>query len=408
MKHIIILLLLIPLIILSSCKKEEEPDKGMPGIVLTPKQQAVVQASNEFGFHLLKKIDAGNSTENYFISPLSVSVALGMTYNGADGTTKSEMQQVLGFTGLTDLEINESYRDMIKYLLASDPDVVLKIANSIWCSLGFFVEPVFIQLNQQYFNAQVNTLDFSDPAAPGIINQWVTANTASKILKIVEQIDPSTVMILLNATYFKANWSSPFDKKLTAPATFYLDGGGTREVSTMQKKAEFYYMQNDLFEAVRLPYGDGRYSMVILLPLPSKSVSDIVAQMDVAQWQQWMASLQNKAQMYVYLPKFKFEFEKKLNDDLKIMGMPEAFEPGLANFSRINPNVGLFISTVKHKTYVDVNEEGTEAAAVTSVVIDYTSMPPVFNANRPFLFFITEKYTDFVVFAGKVAEPKYN
>jgi serpin B len=297
-------------------------------------------------------------------------------------------------------------------LVRLDPKVILNIANSIWYKLNFPVQNEFINLNSQYYYAEVNELDFSLPEAKDIINGWVDEKTEGLIPEIIDNISPDVVMYLINAIYFKGVWKYEFDPEKTSERDFYLEDGRNMKVDMMEMEEEVLYTSNDIFQAVSLPYGDGQFNMFIMLPAAQKTTADIVAELNNDNWDSWIGSLQTE-QVVVKLPKFKFDFFRLLNDDLTDMGMGIAFDPDNADFSGINPERDLYISRVLHKTFIDVNEEGTEAAAVTAVEISETSYNPnepvirYFVADHPFLFAIRENSSGTILFMGRVGQPKY-
>jgi len=404
MKNRIFLICLIPLV-LFSCKKDNSPTP-IPDINLTPRQSQIVANCNRFGFDLFQKINHSDKNKNIFISPLSVSIALGMTLNGASGSTRAAMEQTLRMNGMTTQEINETYKNMIDYLRLVDPMVQFNIANSIWYRQDFTVLPDFLKVNQDFFYASVNPLDFNDPASVNTINTWVSDNTHEKITQIIDNIDPATVMFLINAIYFKGSWQYKFDIKNTTSKVFHPSNGFDFETPMMSQKGKFNYFANDLLQAIELPYNNGRYNMYVFLPATNKNVEDIIAQLNEANWENWLSAMAPLDDIQIQLPKFKFSYDKKLKEILTDMGMGIAFSD-MANFTGINSSVGLSITEVKHKTFVEVNEEGTEAAAVTSVEIGVTSVPEItyFIADKPFIFAIVEKQTKSIVFIGKINEP---
>ncbi|RLD62306.1 MAG: serpin family protein [Bacteroidetes bacterium] len=410
MKTIKLIILVIILSITSfSCNKDDNPSPEIPDIILNLKEQSLVNSSNKFGFDLFNKINnSEDQNKNIFISPLSVSFALAMTYNGADNETKTAMEETLRLNGLTTDEINNSFKNIMNSLIGLDPKVAFNIANSIWYRDSYHVEQDFIDVNKNYYDAEVNALDFADSQAKNIINKWVADKTNNKIKEIVDNISPETVMYLINAIYFKGNWKYKFDSSDTESKPFYLADGTTKNVLMMQQESSFNYLSNDIFEAVEMPYGGEKFSMVVLLPKNDKTTSDIINELNDDNWNAWLNGFQKLDNIHIIMPKFKFQYEKKLNDVLIDMGLGIAFSDR-ADFTKINPKGGIAISKVKHKTFVDVNEEGTEAAAVTSVEISYTSIGPsnVFNANKPFVFAIREKSTNSIIFIGKMAEPDY-
>jgi len=391
---------------LITCSDTTEPDKRIPPRDLNESEIALVNSTDNFGLKLFKEvIRQEDSDKNVFISPLSVSFALGMTLNSANGTTREEMQSTLELAGLSDLGINQSYQSLMKLLRGMDKNVIFQIANSIWYRLGWKFEDEFLNTNKNYFDAKISELDFSEPEAVAIINKWVEDNTNGKIKEIVEApINPMTVMFLINAIYFKGNWTYEFDKKLTKDADFTKTDGLIVTCKMMEQRTEFQYLFNEDFQAVDLLYGDGLYRMTIFLPRYTNEINSLIEKFDQENWNNWMGGF-SKEEGVLFLPKFKIEYEISLNDVLKAMGMPTAFTEW-ADFTKMFKPGGLFISEVKHKTYVDVYEEGTEAAAVTSVEIGYTSERGfVMNVNRPFIFAIRENHSGTILFIGKVVEP---
>ena len=411
-KFLIVLILFSPVIF--SCQKNNNNiEPGPKEIILSKKGKLLVEADNLFGLKLFKEVlKAEEPDNNVMISPLSVSLALAMTYNGADGTTKEAMEKTLELSGLTVEEINENYKNLIDALVSVDPKILMSIANSIWYKRTFDVEQDFISTNQDYFNAEVTPLDFFSPDAVNTINNWVADKTKDKITEILDYIPADAVMYLINAIYFKGIWKYEFDESNTEDATFYLRDGTTKDVSTMVQEASFNYLSNDIVQAVEMPYGAGNYSMIILLPQNGKTLDDIIEQLNSETWNNWLGEFYMAEKVQIHLPKFKFEYKNKLNDELVNLDMGIAFDPFNADFSKINKLRQLFISRVLHKTFVEVNEEGTEAAAVTLVEICETSagggetyIP--FYVNKPFIFAIKEKYTNTIAFIGKVMDPVY-
>ncbi len=393
-----------------SCSKEKQEIPEMKEVNLTEKQQQLVSSSNAFGFEFFKKVnEISGNTENMMVSPLSVSMALGMTRNGAAGSTLDAMTSTLGFQGFTDTEINESYKYIIETFSDLDPKVKLQIANSIWYRNTFSVEQQFILTNQQYFNAVVSALDFSSPSAVDIINAWVKDKTNNLIPKIIEEIPEDAVMYLVNAVYFKGQWKYQFDEKNTQQKPFYLTDGSEIQVSTMVQHEKIMYFKGPGFEAIDLPYNQGNYTMSIILPDAGTTVNDVISQLSQENWNAWSGQFAS-TDIQLQLPKFKYDYdEANMKDILTAMGMGVAFDPDNADFSRINSAGGLYISKVIHKTYIETNEEGSEAAAVTAVEVSNTSVgpdQPYFLAiNRPFVYFIQEKSTGTILFIGTVLNP---
>lgn len=380
----------------------DEEEAAQSVRTLTVGEEALVQADNRFGLNLFRAVSADEPDANVFVSPLSVSMALGMTLNGAADSTYRAMAAVLEKEGLTTEAVNQSYRSLIDLLRSLDPAVALEIANSIWYREGFAVEQSFLDVNRTYFDAEVQALDFTKAEAVTTINRWVDEATHGKIEDIVEAIPPEAVMYLINAIYFKGDWTYRFDPQETEDAAFHNADGTTTEVPLMHQEAALPYVRTDRYTAVDLPYGDSLYSMTVVLPVDGLTVSDLVADLDPAAWQELTSSLA-VGDVRVYLPRFELEYEKELGDVLAALGMGVAFG-AQADFSGINPVERLSISRVLHKTFVEVNEEGTEAAAVTAVEIELTSVPsvPTVRADRPFLFFIREQHSGSILFVGQV------
>ena len=376
---------------------------------LTSLEKSVVESSGNFGLKLFKEINKEERDKNIFISPLSVSMALGMTYNGANGNTEEAMQGTLELDGLTNQEINESYKSLIELLINLDAKVKFQIANSIWYRQEWTVEDVFLNQCRKYFNAEVRGMDFNDPNAPNIINGWVDENTNGKIKEIVDSpIDPSTAMFLINALYFKGTWTYEFDVSKTKDDLFTLPDGSKKACKMMiQSNDDFQYFENADFQAIDLPYGDGGFRMTIFLPGMEKNINDFIAELSAENWDLWMNSF-TKQVGTLELPRFKLKYEIKLNDVLKALGMGIAFGEQ-ADFTGMYQNVRgpVYIEEVKHKTFVDVNEEGTEAAAVTSVEIVIKGGPSGFTmrVDRPFIFVIREHQSNTMLFTGKIVEP---
>ncbi|MFC1725516.1 serpin family protein [candidate division KSB1 bacterium] len=392
------------------CSDEKNPldiqkkEKGLPR-ELTSSEISLITSGNQFSFNIFKETVNAEQDKNIFISPLSISMALGMTYNGAGGTTEEAMKTTLGFDNMTVPEINSSYKSLLDLLLDLDEDVIMQIANSIWIRENFPVEQEFIDLNSTYFDAEVTELDFSLAEAIEIINGWVNENTNGKIEEIIDQIDPLTVMFLINALYFKGTWTYEFDPQETKDDDFYLEDGTAKTCRMMNLEGELDYYDNMMFQAVELPYGAGNYCMTVVLPREGTQIDDLISQLNDETWNSWINSF-SSTNVDLYLPKFKLEYEILLNDILSSLGMGIAFTGG-ADFTKINPVEQLFISKVKHKTFVDVNEEGTEAAAVTVVEMQLTSAPvsTTMKVDRPFIFVIRESNSGTMLFMGKITEP---
>lgn len=399
---------LVAVILIVGCSDNPtEPDPPEEVRQLTTTEQELVSSGNTFGLELYHELVLLEPDTNLFLSPLSVAMALGMTYNGARNETQAAMAEVLQLEGMDLEEVNKSYQSLIALLRGLDNKVDFNLANSIWYRDDFAVEPEFIDLNSTYFDAQVSALDFGDPGAPAIINGWVDQQTDGKIDRIVEVIPPEVVMYLINAIYFKADWSQPFDKDATSVAPFTKLDGSTVDCQMMQRQAGYHYYRGEGFRLVNLPYGDSLYSMTIILPDSETPLAEIEAELTSENLDLWLSSAQI-TELNLGLPKFESAYGLSLAEVLKLMGMEIAFDPSAADFTGINAGGGLFINDVVHKTYVKVDEEGTEAAAATSVEIGFTSLPPSFRADHPFIYMIRENNSGTVLFIGKLTEPHWS
>ncbi len=367
----------------------------------------VSSANTSFGFQLLAEIHKQDANKNIFVSPLSVSIALAMTLNGAVGETQQAMAKTLELDGMSLDAINSAYSELQKSLQNLDPKVELAIANSLWARQGVDFKPDFLQRNRQFYGAEITSLDFDSLKTPEIINQWVDKNTNGKIRKIVEQINRQTVMLLINAIYFKGKWKKAFDKSKTTDLIFHLPDGREKQTPMMFQSDKYLYYRGDNFQAVSLPYGEGRLSMDIFLPAPDSNLNEFLTSLNTENWESWISQFR-KMDGDIMLPRFKLEYEITLNNALKAMGMAIAFDPNRANFRDMRPvPPNLFINQIKHKTFVEVNEEGTEAAAATSVEIRATSaaLKFTFVVDRPFFFAIQDSWTETVLFMGTVINP---
>ena len=368
---------------------------------LSASEQKLVNAANDFSFSLFRQLSAAQKDSNVFTSPLSASMALGMTMNGAAGPTLSQMQSTLGFANASEAEINDGYKSLISLLRGLDASVDFRIANSIWYRNGFPVNQTFVDASRNFFDAQVTALDFNSASAVSTINSWVNTSTAAKIPKIIDVIEQDQVMFLINAIYFKGSWREQFDPKNTTDTQFHgVAGDQPMKLMHRNGKARMLYATD--YDAVDLAYGNSAYTMTVVLPHQGKDISAVAASLTASSWATLAAQL-HETTADLYLPRFKLEWERTLNADLKSLGMRDAFIPDGADFTRMSPlGKMLYISVVKQKTYVDVNEEGTEAAAVTNVGIRVTSAPPSFRVDRPFIFVIRERLSGTIVFMGKI------
>ncbi|MEN8117443.1 MAG: serpin family protein [Bacteroidota bacterium] len=410
MKTVFTIVLLTGFVAFSSCQQDNVNPNENKIIQLDDKSAKLIEGDNAFGLDIFQKIRKESDKENLMISPLSISVALAMAYNGADGDTKTEMEDALKLNGLTPEEINNSYKMLIAALQSVDEDVVFEIANAIYCHKGFPVKQNFLDINHNYYNAEVENIDFGSPSAVKTINDWVAEKTHDKITQIIESLSPLDRMVLLNAIYFYGTWTNEFDEDGTKMRNFRKSDGSNEEVAMMNKEDKLDYTTNDLFSAIKLPYGTGQYNMLVMRPAEGKNSQNVIDELTADNWRNWADDFETKDHVVVTMPRFKFEFETGLKDMLKQMGMVKAFSTSGADFSKISDEY-LYISSVVHKSYIDVNETGTEAAAVTAITFTTTSMPSeqkiYFTVDKPFVFAITEKDTGAILFIGEVQNPEY-
>jgi len=408
--NIYLLALIAILILCISCEKAPKNTTGAI-IPLSFSEQEVIESSNNFSINIFKEISI-DTNENVFISPLSIGMALAMTYNGAEGVTKTEMENVLGFENADSNSINNAYKNIYNNLLLYDEKVELSLANSIWYKQELTVEETYKNIIENCYYGGINPINTSDPASKDIINSWVEEKTNDKIKDLVKYVSPDDVMFLVNAIYFNGKWKYQFNKDDTYDGTFYKEDGSTVSCKIMALgESEINTNSTDDFMLVEMPYGDGLYNMVVLLPSTNKTVNDIIETLNT----KLLDSLINTSttrSIQIKMPKFKVEYEQKLNNVLKSIGMPTAFDDQNAEFPHLFKEIKeikgyLYISRVRHKAFVEVNEEGSEAAAATVVAITYDSIdiPETVMLNRPFIYFIRENTTGTILFAGKLIEP---
>jgi serine protease inhibitor len=382
-------------------------------------REELVESDNAFGFRLFRQLVDENPDSNVFISPLSVSLALGMTANGARGATLEAMLSTLGLEGYSLESANETYKALVEFLTALDPEVQFEVANSIWCPNQYSFRQEFFDDCKTYYDALVRDIDFTDPASSDTINEWVCEKTHGRICEMVPKpIDAMVMMILLNAIYFKGTWRYEFDPAYTSDEWFYLPDGSRTRCSMMKRPgpdpepytyilSDYKYYSDDTLQIVDLPYGDSLFTMTVLLPRPEVHIDTLIGLLDASRWQWWAGKLLD-CRGRVGMPRFELEFGANLNQALKALGMGIAFGAG-ADFSRMCNSLGLFISDVRHKTYVRVDEAGTEAAAVTEVDMSTGYTPDCshfsFWASRPFVFVIRENQANTILFIGKITNP---
>ncbi len=379
---------------------------------MTTELSSVVQGNNQFAVDLYSRLRGDGST-NLFFSAFSVRTALAMTYVGAAGDTAKQMADVLHFT-LPESELNAAIARLQKTLIGdTDKNYQLRVANRLWGQKGYDFLPPFLKVTSQFYGAELGTVDFTDHAeqARQQINDWVQKQTEDKIKDLIQPgvLGPATRLVLTNAIYFKGDWQRKFDPRATRDAPFHAAEGDVT-VPMMHQTARFGYRALDDMQVLELPYADNALSMVVLLPRKTDGLPDLEKRITHENLTQWTKDLA-KQKVKVFLPRLKASSLFELEDVLQSMGMPLAFNRAKADFSLITTSEGLFISAVVHKAFVDVNEQGTEAAAATGIVMRATAAPlqpeepPVFRADHPFVFLIRDNRTNAVLFMGRVVKP---
>jgi serpin B len=398
---------LIAALLFTACKDDDNSNKSQKNesastISLTTAQKARVSEDNDFALDLLKQTISVSGEQNVIISPLSVSMALGMTWNGANGQTKTEMETALKMSGLSDSTINSYYQVMQNALPTLDPATKLSIANSIWYKTGFQVKQAFLSTNATYFNTYIKELDFDQSWAKDTINNWCAKKTNNLIPSVIDNIPSSAVMYLINAIYFKGTWTKKFDTKSTVVSSFTNELSQVNSINMMNIEDTFPYMKDNLAQYIDLPYGNKAYSMTVILPLSGKTTSDVLSSLNSTKFNEILNSLSNQ-KVDLYMPRFKTGSKFLMNNELQNMGMNLAFNSDLADLHRISDEQ-LFISKVIHNTQIEVNEDGTEAAAVTSVEVGTTAIMDqnIMRVDKPFIFVIRERSTGVILFAAKM------
>jgi serine protease inhibitor len=365
----------------------------------------IVTSSNDVGFRVLSELVKEEGERNLLISPLSVCFALCMLYNGAGGATKLALRESLAAHGFTDEAINDACLALRSNLLDADSHLLLRLANALWAHESLSFDEGFVRTVRRFYAADVRSLDFGEPSTVAVINEWAREQTDGKICPLLtsDDISAATECVLCAAVYFKGAWAQPFARDATRAEPFHLAGGLTRDVSMMSQEGLFLYQRAPDFEAVVLPYGDGRLSMYVLLPAENCSPAELVRRMDERGWEESLTSMKEK-RLTLFLPRFKLAYEVELNEPLAKMGLGGMFASG-ADFGPMglaNHEVEKF----KHKTMIEVNEEGAEAAAVSAVLMGRSLAPSkTLRIDRPFFWAIRDNRSHALVFTGLVHEP---
>ena len=415
MKKSTILLLAIIAVVFSSCGnggENPEPKITPKQLVFTSAEEQLQYRTNEFSMNMLSMIGRDDMKDkNVCFSPLSASMALGILMNGADGNTLSQMQKALGFEGLDQADINTYYHKLIEALPALDETTIVKIANALWLHEHFPFNPDYQKQTREVFAATIeNVSNFADKATLNKINKWASDNTNGLITKVIDEtmVNDLTVMIFANALYFKGIWADEFDKRLTEKMPFTLLSGEKKDVDMMQRFDDLLYCENDMAQMVELNYKGGKYAMDLLLPKTDVSMDKLLASLNLDQWNEYLKQLYHW-DVSLRLPKFKFSYKRNLKGDLVATGISDAFSAGNADFSKLSDRA-TFLSWIYQYCYIAVDEEGTEAAAVTIGGVEGASAPlepKRFYADHPFVFVIREKQYGTILFSGVVTNPEY-
>jgi serine protease inhibitor len=393
-----------------SCERlKDDPLPGDPvPIDLTLKQKEIVDSANKFAFDIFKPIvGETKGSENMMISPFSISSALSMVLNGAAGETFEAVRHTLRYDDKTLEEINQAYLKLLEEMIPVDKRVTVEVANSVWAEKRLTIKQSYVDALEHWYLAEARNIDVSDPNAVDIVNGWIEDKTHDRIQDMLDYLSPDLAMLLINAIYFNGKWRYQFEKDDTHDRPFYVTPESPVEVPMMYQEENFAVTRTGNSTLVELPYGQGNYSMVVMLPDEGISLAEAAATLNPENWSAWMSyRSMGASKVQLSLPRFEYEYKRELKDDLTAMGMGIAFS-GSADFSNITDQ-GIFISRVLHQTFIKTDEEGTEAAAATVVEFEFTSMPSttVVNVNRPFLYFIRETTTGTIVFMGQVSDPR--
>lgn len=397
---------LIPLVLIvmfaSSCSNESTEMPVPIARELSVNEAEVASSANNFTFDLMAKIDDEFPNENYFISSFSISTAISMVMNGASESSREGFIQTLGMNGMPPEAINEAYKSLTKYIYSLDPSVNLNVANSNWYTNEYTIQSDFANTLETFYDAEIFERDFENPATLDALNEWVENETNGKIKNILDAINPEDVMFLINAIYFKANWTNQFDPDKTTDLPFVLANNQSVSVPTMISEVKHWWSYDNTLNAqvIEVPYGNENYAFTIIMPDEASEIDNLVSSIDVNSLNSVLADSITFVRD-LYLPKFQLDFKADLVDILVDMGMPLT---GLDNL--FEESLPLAISKVIHQSFLEVNEEGSEAAAATVIGIEVTSLPPSTTINKPFVFLIRERNSGTILFSGKLLDPR--
>lgn len=407
---VLILVLIFSSMTVFACSSGDDFENVNEGITKTDEYDNIIRANKDFAFDIFKSITNDEKDKNVFISPISLTFALSMVYNGAGGQTAGNMSETMNINGIDLDKLNDSML-YLKYKLSKTKQSKVSIANSLWANNQITFKDKFKTDMSKYYKAEIEELDFSDPKSPDVINKWVKDSTNGMIEKMVEQMTPQEILYLMNAIYFKGTWTKEFDKEHTYEKDFHKTDGSTSKIKMMTKSGvELIYTNNDKYKAVRLPYGeDERLGLIMILPSRDSNINNLLKDFNSKEYKKLSDNMNKQELENLIIPKFKMRYKRDLIGDLQSLGMTLPFTDS-ADFTGLTELQNILISKVFQKAVIDINEEGTEASAVTSITIKMTSAPmnddPIeFIADRPFMFILNDKDTDTILFMGVFNDP---
>ncbi|MBX2963992.1 MAG: serpin family protein [Cyclobacteriaceae bacterium] len=389
----------------TACEETAVTPDNPPNLrTLSAAERQASKSSNDFAFNLFRNLPS-DPADNSFISPLSVSMALGMLLNGTDGEVRQSILNTIDFNDFTAEEVNAGFHDLTDLLLSMDKKVNFGLANSVWYRLGLTVNSSFASVIENYYDGKIMGLDFDNPTSKDVINNWVESKTNNRIKNLIQQINPDHVMFLVNAIYFKGDWKYQFDKSKTKKAPFTTLSGATTQVDMMfSKGVSMKYKSTPDFQLLDIPYGNGQFRFTILMPNEYAGITSLIETLN-AETFNTLLDASDSISVELELPKFKMNWRDDLKLSLEQMGMIMTGFPLL--FEGPMPPIG--VDQVIHQSFLEVNEEGSEAAAATAIVsmtlCACPQAPPKITIDKPFLFMIREKHSGAILFMGHLTDP---
>ncbi len=371
-------------------------------LILSDAERSAVEKTNEFALNLFR---TQASMDSKVVSPVSVAYLMGLLANGANGSTQSEIMKALSMNGTSLSTLNETYNAIIKTASSHDTQAQVNIANCVTVNKQVTLKDSYTATMRKTYNASVESMDFASPKALAKINSWCSKQTEGMIPKIIDQLDPSATAVLMNAVYFNGTWANKFDKDDTKTENFSGYTRDIKKVPMMHQEKKFSYTDNSDFAAITLPYGNGSFSMTVILPANGKSTTDILKSLNAKTLEKTQLDM-TECVVDLKLPRFSTTTETQLNKPISALGATSMFQPGKADFSNMT-DASMFVSTMLQKAKIEVNERGTKAAAVTAAIMTMSMLQPeeprhvTFHANRPFIYLITERYSGAIFFIGQ-------